>query len=299
MFRRRRNSQKPDEQLYAAFKQNFCALGSAPLSIGRAPTQPHSSLADVLTDADLPNRYASTTPTSSPSLELLLPTTGATSPCLTPPSDHLRAHGDMKESNVDIAEKRPTNDTRFDLLTSDDFFRRLDHLDDTNDHDGSLKDFNDHYQLTPSLMDPGSFAFSPFSSQLAGYCTPPAGGVSTLSSTTMPQHDHGLSTNDGHPAMHPYQTPMLQSHNFENLCHLAPQQVFLPSNLLQHRDSGYEAMSQSPQQPSPSKSDTKMRPPATGRSIAQDLEDGGSASPRPTIGQQYVSSPLIILFDAA
>lgn len=64
MFHSRTNSQKPDEEFYAIFKQNFPDVGLGPLSAGPGPAQRSSSLSEARTDANLPNRYAPTIPLS-------------------------------------------------------------------------------------------------------------------------------------------------------------------------------------------------------------------------------------------
>ncbi|RMZ78793.1 hypothetical protein DV738_g3634, partial [Chaetothyriales sp. CBS 135597] len=109
MFSQRRNSQKPDEELYTAFKQTFPEIGSATSSALLAPSQRPSSLSEALITA---------TPTQ-------------------------RDFEDDNGKEQDAIPKPP----------------------------------HEAWRLTPSLMDPNSFAFS---SQPPGYYTPTPNGLNTL-----------------------------------------------------------------------------------------------------------------------
>ncbi len=278
MFRARTNSQKPDEELYAAFKQNFPGVGPGPLSAGPGPAQRSSSLSDALTDANLSNRYAPTTSTSFSSPESLFMAL-AVSPSIMSSSHEWVARDD-------------------DLLTSDDLLRHLGALEDHKDHDATPKGLQDQWRFTPSLMDPNSFAFSTFANQPPGYYTPTPGGLNTLyHSQAGDLHTPGMGMNIGTPLSLPqtanvlsaanvnlplqhYQPHMLQPHQFENVPSYAPQHVFAPSSFLQHKDSGYEAMTQSPHD-SPAKAEMGMLPLGTHMSMGQTTNSGMAASSGP------------------
>ncbi|KAF7507297.1 hypothetical protein GJ744_010731 [Endocarpon pusillum] len=209
MFRNRTNSQKPDEEFYAAFKQNFPGVGPGSPSAGPGPAQRSSSLSDVLTDANLPNRH----------------------------------FGDQGEHR---------------------------------DHDATPKGMQDHWRFTPSVMDPNSFAFSTFANQPPGYYTPTPGGLNTLyHSQAGDLHTPGMG-NLNIP-LHHYQPHLLQPPQFENVPNYAPHQVFAPSSFLQHKDSGYEAMTQSPHD-SPAKAEMGMLPIGTNMSMGQTANSGMAVS---------------------
>ena len=53
----RRTSQKPNEELYAAFKNSFPEIGPGTSSAGPTAAQRSTSLSDALTDPHLPQRY--------------------------------------------------------------------------------------------------------------------------------------------------------------------------------------------------------------------------------------------------
>jgi hypothetical protein len=286
MFQSRTSSQKPDEEFYAAFKQNFPGVGPGPSS---GPAQRSASLSEALTDANLPDRYARTTPRSSPSSSPgHLSSTPAASRCnMLSPHELLTKHDD---------------DNNDDVLTPDGYFRHFGDVGDTKDHDATPK-LHDNWRFTPSLMDPNSFAFSTFANQPPGYYTPTPGGVNTLyhsqagdlhtpgmgmnigTPLSLPQTAHALSTANVNVPLQHYQPQMLQPHQFENVPSYAPQHVFAPSSFLQHKDSGYEPMSHSPQQSPHSKTEMGMLPPGAMASVAQNV-DSGMAAPSGPAGER-------------
>lgn len=282
VFRCRINSQKPDEDFYTAFKQNFPDVGPGAQSAGPGPAQRSSSLSEALTDAHLPNRYAPATSTSFLSMKPFFST---------PPSSlstMLSSHGLLARDDGLV-------------LTTDDYFRHFGDLGETKDLDATPKGLHDQWKFTPSLMDPNSFVFSTFANQPPGYYTPTPGGVNTLfHSQAGDLHTPGMGMNIGTPISLPqtastlsaastnvplqhYQQQLLQPHQFENLPNYAPQQVFAPSSFLQHKDSGYEAMSQSPQA-SPAKADMGMLPPRGNIPVSQ-FVDSGMPVPAGLIGE--------------
>ena len=285
MFGTRTNSQKPDEGLYAAFKQNFPGVGPGPLSAGPGAAQQSTSLSDALTDANLPNRYAPITPTICFFSREPLSTALGTSPCIMLSSHKLLA----KEDD--------------DVLTNNDLSRHFGDLEDTKDHDAATpKGLHDQWRFTPSLMDPNSFAFSTFANQPPGYYTPTPGGLNTLyhsqagdlhtpgmgmaigTPLSLPQTGNVLSAANVNVPIQHYQPHMLQAHQFETVSNYAPQQVFAPSSFLQHKDSGYEAMSQSPHG-SPVKADTGMLPLGASNSMVQHA-GSGMAAPLGPMGEK-------------
>jgi hypothetical protein len=276
MFRHRTNSQKPDENLYAAFKQSFPGIGPGAPSTGPGPVQRSSSLSDApATDLHLPNRYALSTRTP-PACRGSLSTALTIWPCDTPLSR--------------VALAKDVDDIDHDAVLINDFSsRHFAELEDTKEHDATPKGVHDQWRFTPSLMDPNSFAFSAFANQPPGYYTPTPGGLNTLyhsqagdlhtpgmgmnlgTPLSLPQTSNILSATNPHVSLHHYQPHLLQPHQFEHIPNYAPQQVFGPS-FLQHKDSGYEAMSQSPHD-TPAKAEMGMLP-GPNMSIAQSAESG-------------------------
>jgi hypothetical protein len=176
------------------------------------------------------------------------------------------------------------------VLTKNGLFRHFADLEDAKEHDATPKGLHDHWRFTPSLMDPNSFAFSAFANQPPGYYTPTPGGLNTLyhsqagdlhtpgmgmnlgTPLSLPQTSNMLSATNVHVPLQHYQPHLLQPHQFEHVPNYAPQQVFGPSSFLQHKDSGYEAMSQSPHD-TPAKAEMGMLP-GPNMSIAQSAESG-------------------------
>lgn len=155
-----------------------------------------------------------------------------------------------------------------DILTTEDFLRHFTNLDDSKDHDSTPKPMADTWRLTPSFMDPNSFAFASFANQPPGYYTPTPGGINTLyHSQAGDLHTPGMGMHLGTPLSMPHTAQSMQSHDSAvEMQHFQPhlvshhhhfhnpfapqqqpqQQSFAPSHFLQHHDSGYEAMEHSP-----------------------------------------------------
>ncbi|RMZ91132.1 hypothetical protein DV736_g1660, partial [Chaetothyriales sp. CBS 134916] len=114
MFSQRRNSQKPGEELYAAFKQSFPEIGPGTSSALLGPSQRSSTIGDAL---------ITTTP----------------------------AQRDFEEGD-----------------------------DDSKEQDATPKPPHEGWRLTPSLMDPNSFAFSAITNQPPSYYTPTPSSLNTL-----------------------------------------------------------------------------------------------------------------------
>jgi hypothetical protein len=169
-----------------------------------------------------------------------------------------------------------------DILTANPFFRNFGDLDDTKDHDSTPKPMADSWRLTPSFMDPNSFAFTAFANQPPGYYTPTPGGINTLyHSQAGDLHTPGMGMHLGTPLSMPHTDQSLQSHDSGiEMQHFQPhlvnphhqfhdpfvqqqqqqpqQQSFAPSHFLQHHDSGYEAMEHSPHKLSPQQQQNKF-----------------------------------------
>jgi hypothetical protein len=191
-----------------------------------------------------------------------------------------------------LSHKSLTKDD--DELTNDGIIRHFGDLEENKDHDATPKGLQDQWRFTPSLMDPNSFAFSTFANQPPGYYTPTPGGLNTLyHSQAGDLHTPGMGMHIGTPLSLPhsanmlsavnvnfpsqhYQHHLLPQHHFEHVPNYAPQQVFAPSSFLQHKDSGYEAMSQSPHQ-SPAKAESGMLSLGT-MAMTQTVDSGIGAS---------------------
>ena len=160
----------------------------------------------------------------------------------------------------------------------DDMFRTFGDMDDIKDPNITPKGLQDQWRLTPSMMDPNSFAFASFANQPPGYYTPTPGGVNTLyHSQAGDLHTLGMGMN----------TPLSLPHSAHNLPapdstvdlqHYQPhhqvmqQQIFAPSQFLHHEDSGY--VDQSPHRSPPSNLDLGMPPPVPNQSIGRHSANG-------------------------
>ncbi|KAI9850756.1 MAG: hypothetical protein M1838_005167 [Thelocarpon superellum] len=194
MFRNRRTTQKPPDEFYHDFRQNFPGLGpSAPAAAGHRS----SSLGDTSTDA-------------------------------------------------------PATTTRAGLTDVESEFLK--------DHDATPKASSDNWRLTPSLLDPNSYAFTSFANQPPGYYTPTPGGSNALYHHVAGDlHTPGMgmgaglvtplslpTSEAGVPAettldMRPFSTDAMQTHDFGSFNPFGHPQSFAPSHF-QHQPSQYDAM---------------------------------------------------------
>jgi hypothetical protein len=165
-----------------------------------------------------------------------------------------------------------------DVLMMDYFGRSYGDREGNKDHDATLKAFHD-WRLTPSLMDPNSFAFNTFVNQPPGYYTPTPGGVNTLyqsqagdlhtpgmglNTPLSLQSIHGLSADHGALHLEHFQPHMM--HQLPHFHHPFVQPTYAPpSHFLQHEDSGYVAMDNSSHKTTP----TSMHPPAAAQQFSQ------------------------------
>ena len=280
MFARRRNSQKPGEELYAAFKQSFPEVGPGS-SAGPGPLR-SSSLSEALIDPLATNRYVahchSNIPGSAHVADLVTLQRSTMSPML---------HDfDRKE-----------------VHRTDYFARRYENVDDNKDQDATPKSYQDSWRLTPSIMDPNSYAFSHFASQAPGYYTP--GGFSTLyhpqagdlhintpgmglnTPLSMPHSVHSLQAPDPNMHLHHFDPQMLHhAHSFHDpfAQHHQQQQTFAPHQFLQHQDSGYQDSSA---KVTPTHSEINMGPQSGHQQAAQLAVAGHLTLPGMPPGEKY------------
>ncbi|KAI9845445.1 MAG: hypothetical protein M1837_004923 [Sclerophora amabilis] len=116
----------------------------------------------------------------------------------------------------------------------------------------------DQWRLTPSLLDPDSFAFASFANQPPGYYTPTPGGTNTLyhsqagdlhtpsmgiglgTPSSLPLSESGLHVNSAMD-MHDFSDTSLQSHQFHPFHPFGSQQTFAPSQF-HHQPTSFEPM---------------------------------------------------------
>jgi hypothetical protein len=157
------------------------------------------------------------------------------------------------------------------------------------------KPFADTWRFTPSLMDPNSYAFSAFANQPPGYYTPTPGGFGTLyhpqagdlhtpgmgmnTPLSLPHSVHGLSAEDHMMHLQHFNPHLLhQPHPFQTLfqppqppVHVPTQQAptFAPQQFLQHQDSGYVAMDDTPHKTTPTQAELGAEQQSMHRPIQQ------------------------------
>jgi hypothetical protein len=195
-----------------------------------------------------------------------------------------------------------------DIFSADYFPRQFDTLDDNKDQDATPKPFQDSWRLTPSLMDPNSYAFSHFANQPPGYYTPTPGGFNTLyhpqagdlhtpgmgmnTPLSMPHSVHSLQAPDSNVHLQHFNPQMLHhAHTFHDPFghhhqQQQQQQSYAPQQFLQHQDSGYVAMDDSPHKVTPNQPD--MMAPPSGRQQQAHLAMPGSLTlPGMPSGEKY------------
>ncbi|EXJ85847.1 hypothetical protein A1O1_06216 [Capronia coronata CBS 617.96] len=280
---RRRTSQKPDEALYAAFKESFPEVGPGSSSSAgpsdEGPARRSSVLSEAIVDEpSTAQRYVSDSLTSS---RLPLLSTSAT--C---------QHSSTMSPTYHSSEEPDQGGHRADYFSS-----AFDSQPEVKEpQDATPKHFADGWRFTPSLMDPNSFAFSAFANQPPGYLyTPTPGGYSTL---YHPQagdlHTPGMGMNTPLSLPHSVQAmhahdPLMhlqhfnphflhQPHPFQDAFQPAQPQVsviaqqpqsFAPQQFLQHQDSGYVAMDDSPHKTTPNQAEFGMERPPMNAAISQ------------------------------
>ena len=275
MFANRRSSQKPDEDLYAAFKQSFPEVGpgTASCSTGQSQGLPvtsqlgSTSIGEAIVDPPNLQRYVQTY--HSPSLLSVYP-----SPTHVYQTVTMALPDTAIEPNIDDSE------------LSDDYFNRpvFDTINDTNKESGiTPKPFTDQWRLTPSILDPSSYAFANFANQQPGYYTPTPGGYNTLwhssaagdlhtpgalglnTPLSLPHSMHGLHAPDpnlhfGHfnpQFLHQHPTHTFHHDPYHPQAHhqMQHQPNFAPPSHLYHEDSGYAPADDSSKHPTPNHDD--------------------------------------------
>ncbi|KIX07617.1 uncharacterized protein Z518_02270 [Rhinocladiella mackenziei CBS 650.93] len=280
MFAHRRNTQKPDEELYTAFKESFPEVGpsSSPSAVQEqgGSVRRLSTLSETIMDEpSTTQRYASHRFTSvhlsalSGGLECRRPAT--MSPTLLSSEGH------------------PHN--------ADYFTRAFEGQPDVKDPEATPKPFSDAWRFTPSLMDPNSFAFSAFANQPPGYYTPTPGSIGTLyhpqagdlhtpgmgmnTPLSLPHSVHDLHAQDPLINLQHFNPHLLhQPHLFQDPFHdqqpqvhvpTQPPPTFAPQQFLQHQDSGYVAMDETPHKTTPTQAEPGVEQSTMTRPIQQSL----------------------------
>ena len=166
-----------------------------------------------------------------------------------------------------------------DVLMMDYSGRPYGDREGNKDHDATPKTLLD-WRLTPSLMDPNSFAFNSFVNQPPGYYTPTPGGINTFYQSqagdlhtpgmgmntplSLPHSIHSLSADHGALQLQHFQPHMMhQLPHFHNP--FAQPTYAPPSHFLQHEDSSYVAIDNSSQKATP----ISMQPPAAAQQFSQ------------------------------
>lgn len=182
------------------------------------------------------------------------------------------------------------------IQEADYFSRGFEAQPDPKEQDATPKPFTDAWRFTPSLMDPNSFAFSAFANQPPGYYTPTPGGFGTLyhpqagdlhtpgmgmnTPLSLPHSVHALHAQD--PLMHlQHFNPHLmhQPHPFHDPFHQAAQlhvpppqpQTFAPQQFLQHEDSGYVGLDETPPKTTPVQPDMSAQQPPLHQPVQQPM----------------------------
>ncbi|KAJ9499493.1 hypothetical protein H2202_005076 [Exophiala xenobiotica] len=195
---------------------------------------------------------------------------------------------------------------------TDYFSRGFDTQPDTKEQDVTPKPFTDAWRFTPSLMDPNSFAFSAFANQPPGYYTPTPGGFGTLyhpqagdlhtpgmgmnTPLSMPHSVHALHAHDPMMQLQHFNPHLLhQTHPFHDpfhqqaQMHVPPpqqQQTYAPQQFLQHQDSGYVAMDDTPQKTTPTQPDMAAHAPSMVQSVQQHMPGRMGMTGLP-VGEQF------------
>lgn len=183
---------------------------------------------------------------------------------------------------------------------ADYFARAFDGQAEAKEQDATLatpKPFADAWRFTPSVMDPNSYAFSAFANQPPGYYTPTPGGFGTLyhpqagdlhtpgmgmnTPLSLPHSVHSLHAQDHLMHLQHFNPHLLhQPHPFQDLfqqhpppVHVPSQQpqTFAPQQFLQHQDSGYVAMDDTPHKTTPTQLDMGMEQQPMNQTMQQSI----------------------------
>ncbi|EXJ67171.1 uncharacterized protein A1O5_09818 [Cladophialophora psammophila CBS 110553] len=182
---------------------------------------------------------------------------------------------------------------------------------EVKEQDATPKPFADAWRFTPSLMDPNSYAFSAFANQPPGYYTPTPGGFGTLyhpqagdlhtpgmginTPLSLPHSIHGLHAQDQlmhlqhfHPHLlhqpHPFQDPFHQ----QPPLHVPTQQpqTFAPQQFLQHQDSGYVAMDDTPHKTTPTQAEVAIEQQSMNQPMRQSMSGSVALTGLP-LGEKF------------
>ena len=206
-----------------------------------------------------------------------------------------------------------------DNVTNADYFARaFDDQPESKEQDAALatpKPFNDAWRFTPSIMDPNSYAFSAFANQPPGYYTPTPGGFATLyhpqagdlhtpgmgmnTPLSLPHSVDGLHAQDQLMHLQHFNPQLVhQSHPFQELfqhqqaaVHVPTQQqqTFHPQQFLQHQDSGYVAMDDSPHKTTPTQAEFGIEQQPRNQPMQQSMSGNVGMTSLPT-GEKSVFS---------
>ncbi|KIW28673.1 hypothetical protein, variant [Cladophialophora immunda] len=183
---------------------------------------------------------------------------------------------------------------------------------EVKEQDATPKPFSDAWRFTPSLMDPNSYAFSAFANQPPGYYTPTPGGFGTLyhpqagdlhtpgmgmnTPLSLPHSVHGLHAQDQmmhlqhfNPHLlhqpHPFQDPF---HPQQPPIHVPTQQpqTFAPQQFLQHQDSGYVAMDETPHKTTPTQAEIGIEQQTMNQSMRQSMSGSVAMTSLP-MGEKF------------
>jgi hypothetical protein len=204
-------------------------------------------------------------------------------------------------------------------LSTDYFARPFDTVDDIKEGESTPKPFGDSWRLTPSLMDPNSFAFAAFANQPPGYYTPTPGGFNTLyhsqagdlhtpgmgmnTPLSLPQSLHSLHAAESAMHMQHFNPHMMHHpqmfhdpfghqqahhhHHQQQQQQQVPQQTYAPHQFLQHQDSGYVAMDDTTPKTTPQQTENFMA--QSGMQPAISSMPGMSSVPSMGLGDKYAS----------
>ena len=233
----RKTAQKPGDELYASFKEAFPQLGplapSDPAS--NAASNPRSmSLGDVTSETAINTSQARyTVPLYFSVLQAFSRRGRASVPLHVDLGKAWSRHCLMEiKTLTGHLHHRPLPDHEQDAFT--------------RDMDQTPKGNPESWRLTPSLLDPNSYAFASFANQPPGYYTPNSGGTNTLyhnqagvlhtpslgagtmTPLSLPTSEGGVQVGTS-LNLHGFPPGAMQNHPFSHFDPFAPQGSFAPS----------------------------------------------------------------------
>ncbi|KAI9676913.1 MAG: hypothetical protein M1817_006752 [Caeruleum heppii] len=258
-------SRKPADELYTSFRQTFPEVG--PGTATSAHPQRSASLSDVHEDlvaaARVGNSFGLAASRESP------------------------AHRQTRKGRPRNLPGQMLTNTVSSVGDSHDDFREF----GTTPREG-----HEPWRLTPSLLDPNSFAFASFANQPPGYYTPTPGGTNThYHSQAGDLHTPGMGIGVGTPlslptseagvhidsglSMNAFNSHAMQPQHFHDLATYAPQQSFAPSQF-QSQPLAFEHM------------DTSGHvSPIKDAALDTEMKDQPSALQMPTIFDNSMAAP--------